>query len=201
MDEDEPLDEEESTNHRIYESETQDEQQSTNHRINRVGLSHLSKIPTTWKGFWQASGWVNSGRPRMEGRNTCEMCNGEKRRELGICVLCEKDVYEGSIKCIECMLKQISSNVFGTSKRWRELVYLWHKQDGCCAYTGIKMKYTEAELDHIVPVGRSGGRPIRQTDLDNLQWVLRDINRMKYDLSEEKFFNYIGLISQYRHIH
>ena len=34
--------------------------------------------------------------------------------------------------------------------------------------------------------------------VDNIQWVHKDLNRMKFDLSEDKFIRYCELVSKHR---
>lgn len=70
---------------------------------------------------------------------------------------------------------------------WKEAVTasdlreLWDKQAGRCALTGRKLT-EEAELDHIVPVSRGGTHK-----LPNLQWLCREANRAKRELTDEEF--------------
>jgi hypothetical protein len=59
---------------------------------------------------------------------------------------------------------------------------LWEKQNGTCALTGWKLAHGEtASIDRI---DSSGG----YTE-GNVQWVHRDINRMKSDFSLDHFVN------------
>jgi hypothetical protein len=66
---------------------------------------------------------------------------------------------------------------------------LYHKQGGRCALTGVELKWRlsskcntwTASLDRIdSTVGYVSG---------NVQWVHRDINRMKWDLDEQAFID------------
>jgi hypothetical protein len=57
---------------------------------------------------------------------------------------------------------------------------LWITQDGKCAYTGRKLKHgVDASIDRID--NKRGYLP------DNVQWVHRDINRMKSDFDADHF--------------
>lgn len=64
----------------------------------------------------------------------------------------------------------------------QQLAHLWRKQRGLCALTGRRLDRS-AELDHINPRANGGLH-----DLDNLQWVTREANRAKRDLSETEFY-------------
>ena len=52
---------------------------------------------------------------------------------------------------------------------------------GCCLTLGVN-----AELDHINPSSRGG-----ESELDNVQWVLCVVNRMKYHMTETEFFTLV----------
>jgi len=83
--------------------------------------------------------------------------------------------------------------------------YIWElfqKQNGKCVYTGIDLYLPEkgkikkdrssqtASLDRIdSSIGYIQG---------NVQWIHKDINKMKQDFSEEKFLNYIEQIYNYK---
>ncbi len=99
-------------------------------------------------------------------------------------------------RCSVCCLKMISSNVFGTTSNYIELEKLLEAQDYRCAYTGrVLILQHNCELDHIVPIAKAGRHHI-----DNLQWVHRDVNKMKFDLQEENFLSTIMEIVHYRNL-
>ncbi len=62
-----------------------------------------------------------------------------------------------------------------------DLASIWRKQRGMCALTGRKLDRT-AELDHKHPKARGG-----KDELSNLQWVTREANRAKRDLTDAEF--------------
>jgi len=82
----------------------------------------------------------------------------------------------------------------------RQQVYsVFQKQHGKCALTDLNIRlyinreprsYGTASLDRI-----DSSKGYTKT---NIQWVHKDINRMKSDLPEDKFIYYCSLISQYR---
>lgn len=55
-----------------------------------------------------------------------------------------------------------------------DLWSLWHKQKGCCALTGRRLKRDNCHLDHIIPIARGGGHT-----KGNLQWLHKDVNWAK----------------------
>lgn len=98
------------------------------------------------------------------------------------CVDCGANVIEVK-RCTVCYLKMISMNVFGTTVRYKELLDLFNKQQERCKYTNRLLTFqVDCELDHIIPKSKGGGDVI-----DNLQWLHRDVNKMKYDLTEATF--------------
>jgi 5-methylcytosine-specific restriction endonuclease McrA len=64
---------------------------------------------------------------------------------------------------------------------FRELASLWRRQSGLCALTGRRLDRS-AELDHKLPKARGGG-----DEVGNLQWVTREANRAKRDLTDAEF--------------
>lgn len=66
----------------------------------------------------------------------------------------------------------------------QDLWDIWEAQDGKCAYTGWELSFgykseTTASIDRI---DSSGGYT-----LGNVQWVHKDVNRMKTDFPEDRF--------------
>lgn len=65
----------------------------------------------------------------------------------------------------------------------------WKTQKGLCALSGIKLTRDNAEIDHIIPISRGG-----QSVMDNLRWVMKDVNRAKQGLLDPEFFDLIKKI-------
>ena len=62
---------------------------------------------------------------------------------------------------------------------------LWEKlndQKFCCALSGVRMTPDTAVLDHILPRSKGGS-----DDLDNLQWVTKQINDAKGTMTQDEF--------------
>ncbi len=94
--------------------------------------------------------------------------------------------------CADCYFRKVSYAHFGTKNHWRQLKDLFESQNGRCALSGVSLTLgVDVELDHIKPSSREG------TDsLDNVQWVLCVVNRMKDHMLESEFF---GLVEKLYH--
>ena len=87
--------------------------------------------------------------------------------------------------------------------------YAWNlflKQERKCALSGMFI-YFDMDLDSLRKYGYQGGTAsldrIDSTKgyiIDNLQWIHKDINKMKMDLPEEKFFSIIKQIYEYKQL-
>lgn len=78
--------------------------------------------------------------------------------------------------------KNLQLRTQGTSATFQELARLWKSQRGVCPYTQRRLIQESAQLDHIIPMIRGSSGMI-----DNLQWVHRDVNYAKRDLSRDEF--------------
>lgn len=76
-----------------------------------------------------------------------------------------------------------------TAAKLEELV---RKQGFRCALSGARLTPETAALDHITPVADGG-----TDDLDNLQWVSKEINTMKGTMSQERFIELCHCVSQH----
>jgi hypothetical protein len=115
--------------------------------------------------------------------------------QRGICVDCfSQAALLNNRVCETCYFRNIARRHLGTGKVWKQLKDKFEEQKGRCALSGFPITLgVNAELDHIMPVAKGGER-----DIENTQWVLRVVNRMKRDLPEDEFFTLIeGL---YKHM-
>lgn len=60
----------------------------------------------------------------------------------------------------------------------------WKEQLGFCNLTGEKLNRYNSNVDHIIAVSKGGS-----FDIDNLQWISKDINRIKGTLTKEELLN------------
>lgn len=66
------------------------------------------------------------------------------------------------------------------------------KQQGFkCALSGLDLTIENAVVDHIHPVACGGA-----TELDNLQWVHKEVNRMKGRLTQDEFILLCSQVAQ-----
>lgn len=63
-----------------------------------------------------------------------------------------------------------------------DLLAVVERQGGLCALTGRRLRPEIANIDHVVPLVRGG-----RHELENLQVVHKDANRMKGSLSNAEF--------------
>ena len=69
---------------------------------------------------------------------------------------------------------------------------LIEKQKYRCALSGVELTPETAALDHIVPITDGGG-----DDIDNLQWVHEEINRMKGTMDNDQFIKTVKRIARW----
>lgn len=113
--------------------------------------------------------------------------NNNVARANGFCYYCKKNValIKNSL-CEICNLKQKSCNIWNTRKRWVDLKLIWDKQKGICPYTKRKLEIPTSEIDHIIPKSKGG-----DDSVDNLEFVLAEINHMKGKIMRDKFLSFI----------
>jgi 5-methylcytosine-specific restriction endonuclease McrA len=71
-----------------------------------------------------------------------------------------------------------------------QLLKLLRKQDYKCALSGIELNPNDAVIDHVLPVSKGGKHTI-----DNLQILFDEINRMKGNLSNERFIELCSMVA------
>ena len=109
----------------------------------------------------------------------------KKNNEL--CSFCGKPKLKNSVMCERCWFRRISKRHFGTCEKWEFLKELAEKQNYKCSYTDEKLILgVNMSLDHIIS---NYDNPSLKTNLDNIQWVTRDINLIKNKLSHESFLS------------
>ena len=69
---------------------------------------------------------------------------------------------------------------------------LIEKQKYRCALSGVELTPETAVLDHIVPITEGGG-----DDIDNLQWVHEEVNRMKGTMDNDQFIKTVKRIARW----
>lgn len=71
-----------------------------------------------------------------------------------------------------------------------ELKQLLERQQYRCALSGLPLSPDDSALDHIVAVSDGGTHQV-----DNLQWLNVDVNRMKGSMSQSRFVSLVKLIA------
>jgi len=85
-------------------------------------------------------------------------------------------------QCRDCWWKKKSLAHFKTVTLAKALQQLWESQNRNCALSGLPIDVPYMELDHILPLARSG-----ENTMDNVQWTLSIVNRMKGSLTPKEF--------------
>lgn len=106
------------------------------------------------------------------------------RRDAGLCPKCGDPATVGTL-CLNDWFANVASNHgLPRGSGGKALKQIWESQKGLCAYTGEPLVPGDnASLDHKIPVTQGG-----MYSLDNVQWVVYQINRMKNDMTEDDFF-------------
>lgn len=145
------------------------------------------------------SGCAACGGIRDTGKKVCSICRArmkelrDARLAQGLCVECGDAGVAGTRKrlCMKCWFKSAAGCQLHSRKRWHELKALWDRQGGRCAYTGATLTPgMDASLDHIQPRSKGGTH-----DLVNLQWVLKQVNRVKANCTHEEFLALCRLVA------
>lgn len=124
--------------------------------------------------------------------NEMQLARANERLSAGLCRYCKSVALESVGLCERHWFQDRSQKVFGTTKRWNELRDLAAKQEYKCAYTnetlipGLNMS-----LDHIV--SRFNDSTLAG-EVENLQWVTKDINMVKNKYSHNEFIALCGAI-------
>lgn len=105
---------------------------------------------------------------------------------------CKKEQAGKSKYCLEHWIRSIARKYSEDKNRQEHfdisaLLNLWHKQNGCCAITGIPLiPGSTATIDHILPVSKGG-----TNDIDNLRFVHYAVNLFKKDSTDNELVNKI----------
>jgi predicted DNA-binding protein YlxM (UPF0122 family) len=95
------------------------------------------------------------------------------------------------VDLIQLQAKKSSNNTDTANST--ELMELIERQGFRCALTGqVIDDPSTASLDHIEPVSNGGNNKI-----DNLQWVLNDVNIMKGTFSQKRFIEICCMVAEY----
>lgn len=110
-----------------------------------------------------------------------------KHKELGLCVVCTKPSLENSCLCEFHYIKSVARNNLDiySGDICRILIDKLDSQGRICPYTGRNIILGKnSSLDHIKPVSLF---PDLKNDIDNLEWVDKNVNFAKHTMSGDEF--------------
>lgn len=137
----------------------------------------------------------------IKNENVCKSCRyieqkirRKKRRDNNICKSCNKPVLKNHDLCFDHWFMEKSRRHLKTTNYANELIHLWEKQNRRCVYSNVELIPADnMSLDHIVS---QYDNPDLAHDLNNVQWVHKDINSMKTKFSHDAFIKLCKYISQ-----
>lgn len=155
-----------------------------------------SKARIIAEGRCTVCGGVNNSSAQI-----CSKCSSAKKQGCkalidcrtrdGDCVVCgtSDNVVPSTLDsrphCESCIFKRTAHSATGVWGLGPAIAELFESQDRRCAYTGrVLVLGANASLDHKKPRAK---HPECRADIGNLQWVDRQINSMKHDLSHDDF--------------
>lgn len=82
------------------------------------------------------------------------------------------------------------------------LCSLYKEQNGLCALTGRKIEFSKNKKEYIKYRTTTASIDRRNSDMgyteDNVQWIHKNINKLKSNLSQEEFFNLCQEVTDWR---
>lgn len=122
----------------------------------------------------------------------------KSQNEKGLCQHCKEPKLINSVYCETHYLKYVSKRLFGSMSKWQELKKQLEIQDYKCIYTGEELILgLNASADHKNPLST---HTHLYGDVNNIQWTTIDVNIMKLNHSEDKFFQLIKKIYEYNNL-
>lgn len=175
----------------------------------RKCIDYLNELQRERRKRYAAQSFCQTCKAAIEnGKKQCDECLKMRSRHTktykqrrvvnGLCVCCGKDALKTVLRksvthCYDCFFKKIANERLGRYKDWEILKEKFETQNGKCAYTGVEMDLGKnASLDHIKPVSRY---PELANDVNNVQWVLTEVNFMKRNFEHERFIEIAKLIA------
>jgi len=87
--------------------------------------------------------------------------------------------------CEKCYFGRLARSRLGGSDKGPAIKRKLEDQSYRCAYSGIQLVLgSNATLDHILPVS---SHPELRNDLDNIEWVDKHVNEMKWSMTPDEF--------------
>ena len=136
-----------------------------------------------------------------KNRHVCKSCITIQQKQIkqnrklnNICQDCNKPALKNNLYCFDHWFQRVSRRYFKDIKYDKALIDLWEKQNRRCVYSNVELIPSDnMSLDHIVS---QYDNPDLAHDLNNVQWVHKDINSMKTKFSHDAFIKLCKYISQ-----
>jgi hypothetical protein len=156
---------------------------------------------------------TSCGSPCLYGRSKCGAClarDAQYRVDMkarwsaaGLCIACGKHPPLETLRenaehriCETCYFQNVAKARLGSRTHWQELRNQLIAQDFTCPYTGTRLVLgVNDSVDHIYPIARF---PACRNDPLNIEWVRRDVNGMKGDMTPDEFIALNRCILEYR---
>lgn len=138
---------------------------------------------------------------RESDKTLCKECarmkqeaNRDKRKKASVtgrCHGCHRPALPTLSSCETCWFANVSSRLADTRAFGPALKQLIEEQDWKCILSGAQLvPGVNASLDHRLPISRGGS-----SEIGNVQWVTKTINRMKTDLTNDEFIELCRVVS------
>ena len=149
--------------------------------LSYCGLNAHSHHTWNWKCLVCGSEFGPSTFAHIKRSSTCKGCRGENRL-----------TWRGYKEISGTFINQCKWNANKRNIVWgidaEYLWLMWEKQQGRCAYSNI-----ELNLNGTASVDRIDNT--KGYVYNNVQWVHKDVNKMKTDFTEKRFLELCNLIS------
>jgi hypothetical protein len=132
-----------------------------------------------------------------------ESLKRNKARSCGCRGLGRNNVVPAYFYCqIESHIKLRQNQGFECDIDYEFCCQLFKKQNGICALSGLPISFSKTSKDHSFHKGTTCSLDRIDSNLgylkNNVQWVHKNINRMKWDYPEKYFIKLCNLISNYK---
>lgn len=158
-------------------------------------IERYKKNPEKYRKY--AIEWKNSHREAVRERD--KKCRA-KRLKAGKCTACSADrMPTSNFYCEKHWFHSIAGYRFGSRVGGPVLHKMMKDQDFTCPYTGEKLiPCVNCELDHIFPVSKY---PDKAADFDNVEFVLKKVNRAKTNMTPDEFIDLCKRVVEYTSEH
>lgn len=182
--------------HRIMKSKKNDLTDKKFNKLSVIGLAPIEKWGKTRYRYWLCrcecgnEAVVSSNRLKMNGTKSCGCLQTEtKKKNRG---------WDGFEDISKVYYEQVKRNAkvrnFTFNLTINQLWNVFLKQNKKCVMTGLPLKFSKysGKSDGNASLDRIDSN--KGYDLNNIQWIHKDVNKMKNNLKEANFLEYCKLI-------